>query len=153
MGEKRRPTAVSDILETVFRGHPLERRIREGGVWLVWDDAVGEQISSKAQPAKLNEGVLTVHVSSAPWLQQLTFLKEEIRKKVNDRLGQEIVKEIFLKAGRLPKRETAPAATRRPRPATPDDKERVATHISDITDADLRSSLESLFLRNLETKQ
>ena len=45
------------------------------------------------------DGVLTVAVASAPWMQQLTFLKKGMIEKLNERLGRELVRDIYLKAG------------------------------------------------------
>ena len=91
MAEKRqrmrRPAAVADLLSAFLRGTPAEARIKEGGIWLVWSDAVGSRIASHAQPCAFRDGILTLSVDSAPWMQQLTYLKQELILKVNGELG------------------------------------------------------------------
>jgi len=42
-----------------------------------------------------------VSVSSGPWMQELSFLKQIMKEKLNQRLGGEIVREIVLKSGRV----------------------------------------------------
>jgi len=106
MTEKRkkmpRPMAISDLLDSAFHGKPAERRLQEGKIWLVWDTAVGRQIAAKARPVSFRDGVLTVAVVSAPWMQQLTFLKKGMIEKINERLCHEMVRDIYLKAGMPP---------------------------------------------------
>ena len=40
-----------------------------------------------------------VNVSSAPWMQQLQFLKPELIEKLNETLGKELVEDIRFKIG------------------------------------------------------
>jgi len=57
--------------------------------------------------------VLAVRVSSAAWMQELQFMKEEIRERLNARLGAELVRDIYFVSGATS--EPSPAA--RPRQA------------------------------------
>jgi hypothetical protein len=146
--------AVSGILGDIFRGKPLEKRLREGKIWQVWDSAVGEQIAAKARPANFRDGVLTVMVSNAPWMQQLSFLKKGIIEKVNTALGEELVREIFLKAGTP---EKLPLETRTPkkpsRPLTSSENELIARETADIADSELREAFANLLAKHLSYKE
>ena len=108
-----RPLAVSGLLAEIFQGSPAEKRLKEGKIWLIWEAVVGAQIAAQAKPAGFRDGVLTVAVASAPWMQQLTYLKKEIVAKLNRRLGTELVKDIYLRAGRRKEAAPEPIATRR----------------------------------------
>jgi hypothetical protein len=153
-GKKSRPVAVSGILGKIFQGQPLEKRLREGKIWQVWDSAVGDQIAAKARPANFRDGVLTVMVSNAPWMQQLNFLKKGIIEKINAALGEEQVREIFLKAGRP---ETLPPEIRTPkkpsRPLTSAENERIARETADIDDSELREAFANLLAKHLSYKE
>jgi predicted nucleic acid-binding Zn ribbon protein len=154
MAEKRvkmpRPMAVSDLLAAAFHGKPAERRLEEGKIWLAWDAAVGRQIAGKARPVGFRDGILTVAVASAPWMQQLTFLKRGMIERLNERLGRDLVQEIYLKAGRP---ETPPAAAKQPlpnpRPLLPEEQERIAVQTGSICDPELRESFRNLLIRHL----
>ncbi len=154
MAEKRkkmhRPAPINALLSGVFQGEPLQERLKEGKIWLVWDAAVGEQIANRAQPASIRNGVLTVVVASSPWMQQLNFLKTGIREKLNSAIGEELVKEIYLKAGR-PERQPAPQQRHPtiPRPLTPAELARIASQTADIENIELREELAGLMARHL----
>jgi predicted nucleic acid-binding Zn ribbon protein len=151
-GKKSHPVAVSGLIDRIFHGKPLEKRLREGRIWTVWDAAVGPQIASKARPVNFRDGVLTVMVSNAPWMQQLTFLKKGLIEKVNDALGEEMVSDMFLKAG-MPERSQEIRPAKKPaRPLTAAETERIARETSDIDDPELREAIASLLAKHLSNK-
>ncbi|HET6419891.1 MAG TPA: DUF721 domain-containing protein [Geobacteraceae bacterium] len=158
MGEKRRkrsqPSAVAGLLDEIFRGKPLEKRLMEGKIWVVWDAAVGVQIAAKARPAGFRDGVLTVAVSNAPWMQQLNFLKKGLIDKINAAVGEELVREIYLRAGRpeRPHREPTPQK-KVSRPLTPEERERITDETSSLDDEELRQAFASLMARHLSNKK
>lgn len=146
------PAPVSDLMATLFRGKPAEKRLEEGKIWLVWDAAVGPQIAVKARPASFRDGVLTISVVSAPWMQQLTFLKKTILEKLNERLGRELVRDIYLKAGMPqplpPRRQPARTTVRR---LTEQESCRIGEETAAITDPELREAFVRVLTRALET--
>jgi len=77
----------------------MKSKIEDCKVFEIWDDTVGEKIASKTEPQSIKKNVLKVSVSDHAWLQQLQFLKEEIREKLNKRLGKEVVDSIFFQYG------------------------------------------------------
>ncbi len=153
-GKKSQPVAVAGLIDEIFRGKPLEKRLREGRIWQVWDRAVGAQIAAKARPANFRDGVLTVMVSNAPWMQQLNFLKKGIIGKINAALGEEMVREIFLKAG---KPQTPAPEVRTPkkpsRPLNAAENERITLETADIVDPELREAFAHLLAKHLSYKE
>lgn len=145
-----RPATVADLLAVVFSGTPTEKRLKEGKIWLVWDSAVGKQIAGRARPVSFRDGTLTVAVESAPWMQQLTFLKKGIMEKLNARLGEEVVREIYLKAGKpeqVPSRKMPGKCCARPLLA--EERQKIAEQTDSVTDPDLREALAELLARHL----
>ncbi len=145
-----RPQEVSALLASVFGGTPAARLLREIVIWQVWDDVVGPQVARRARPAAIRDGVLTVTVASGPWLQQLTFLKGEIIAQLNEKVGEELVREIYLKAGN-PRQVKPPAAPEPPlqHPLTDGEKEAIARQTATIKDEELRSLVAGLLMRHM----
>lgn len=147
-----RPAPVADLLAAVFHGTPTEKRLKEGKIWMVWESAVGLQIAERAKPVGFRDGTLTVAVSSAPWMQQLTFLKKGIMEKLNAQLGEELIRDIYLKAGKIePGKLEAQSARRSPRPLSAKDMQKIAEQTDPITDPELRKTIETLLKKHLET--
>lgn len=153
MAEKRprmpRPAAVSGLLAAVLRGTPAESRLKEGAIWQIWDKTVGKQIADRARPLAIRDGVLTVAVSSAPWMQQLTFLKKGIVEKLNKALGEQLVRDIYLKAG-LPAAPPPPAkqSGSKPRPLTAAEQKFIEEQAASVADPELRDALKSLLAKH-----
>jgi len=107
-----RPSPVGDILQTVLKRVDSEQQLRAYDIWLFWNDEVGEAIARRAQPARFRNGVLFVTVSTHAWMQELQFLKETLRDRLNARLGADLVRDIFFVSGTVdapPAAEEAPA--------------------------------------------
>lgn len=94
-----------------------DKRLEVYRVWTFWDEEVGEAIAARAEPAGFRAGVLSVRVNSAAWTQELQFMKDTIRERLNARLGQKLIRDIYFVSGSVSRRETRPleeAATSRP---------------------------------------
>jgi predicted nucleic acid-binding Zn ribbon protein len=148
-----RPLAVGDLLATVFSGTPTERRLSEGKIWLIWDSAVGEQIAAKARPVSFRDGTLTVAVVSAPWMQQLSFLKKHIVEQVNQSLGRDLVREIYLKAVRAKAVPPQPKTAEKPRRQLTESEIRlIAEQTASVKDPELREAFTRILARDREAR-
>ena len=88
---------IRGVLGRVLRNLGIEKKVKEGRVFRVWDKEVGKKIATHTHPLKIKRGKLFVAVTDSSWLQELSFLKEKIIKKINKRMGEEVVKDIFFK--------------------------------------------------------
>lgn len=148
----KRPAPVSDLLGAFLRGTPAEKRLSEGRIWLVWDEAVGARIALHAQPAAFRDGTLTLSVDSAPWMQQLTYLKRELITKVNEALDEDLVQEIYMKAGQIRKPAAAIAAPRKRRELSAEELALIKEQAESVTDPELRAVFERLIKRDRENR-
>ncbi|HRN36353.1 MAG TPA: DUF721 domain-containing protein, partial [Flavobacteriales bacterium] len=62
----------------------------------LWDDLVGGMVARHTVAVKLRKGTLFVKVDSAPLRQELTFMREALAEKVNQRLGRTVVEKVQL---------------------------------------------------------
>ena len=74
-------------------------KLEENAVLKFWPKAVGEQIAVQTQPDSLRGGTLFVKATSSVWVQQLHFMKDEIRQKLNELAGKDAIKEIRFTVG------------------------------------------------------
>ncbi|WP_298267885.1 DUF721 domain-containing protein [Geobacter sp.] len=145
-----RPRPVADLLADALHGKPAEKRLREGRIWLNWHGAVGPQIAGHAQPISFRDGVLTVAVASAPWMQELNFLKRTIAERLNVLIGEPLVQEIYLKTGKVdPPRPPEPPPPLPLRELIPAERDRVAAEAAAIEDPELRAAFARLMSRHL----
>jgi len=98
---------IGEILSSAFRKRGLGGRLEENAILKLWPKAVGAQIAAQTEPECLRSGTLFVKTTSSVWVQQLHFMKDDIRNKLNDLGGKTAVKEIHFTVGLSPSRAKA----------------------------------------------
>jgi hypothetical protein len=91
--------SIGEVLFSILKKKGMTSKIEENAILKLWPKAVGQQIASKTQPDSLRNGTLFVKTISSVWVQQLHFIKEEIRGKLNDLAGKSAIKEIRFLVG------------------------------------------------------
>jgi predicted nucleic acid-binding Zn ribbon protein len=112
----RRPERVNDALQHVLQRIDPDRRLE---LFRVWATEVGAAVAARATPAGFRDGILSVRVNGATWMQELQFAKETIRQRLNQRLGSEVVRDVYFVSGGG--ESTPPAPTRKATPADVED--------------------------------
>jgi hypothetical protein len=105
MGPPSKPSALGETLQRVLKRIDPDKRLEVYRLWTFWAEEVGEAIASRAEPAGFRAGVLSVRVSSASWTQELQFMKDTIRERLNARLGEELIRDIYFVSGSVVRRE------------------------------------------------
>ncbi len=91
--------SIGEVLFSVLKKRGMTSKLEENALVKLWPKAVGPQIASKTQPDCLRNGTLFVKTISSVWVQQLHFIKEEIRSKLNELSGKSSIKEIRFLVG------------------------------------------------------
>lgn len=92
----------------------LRRDLDDYRIFEAWERVVGDQIARNAQPVRLDAKRLVVNVKSAVWMQELSLLREDIRRRINEWMGRELVQDLFLVLGPPHDDEPKPRPPRTP---------------------------------------
>ncbi len=111
------PTGVADVLGGLLKKVDPDQALRVYSIWNFWTDEVGDVIARRAQPTGFRDGALFVTVETHSWMQELRFMKDAIRERLNARLGADLVRDIVFVSGSV----AAPPADPEPAPAVPPD--------------------------------
>jgi predicted nucleic acid-binding Zn ribbon protein len=120
-------------------------------VWEVWERAVGPEVAKRTSPISLRRGTLLVAVATAPWMQQLSFLRENIRDSVNQAMGHALVRDIRFRLGEVERGNPSSGAP--PSPpwlAEPIDAATLASidqEVSAIADPEIREAVRRARVR------
>lgn len=79
--------SLGEIVDGLMREQVFSRGMPVAQLASRWPEIVGIRMAEQTAPAALDEGILTVEVSSGPWGAQATFLHEEIKRKADEALG------------------------------------------------------------------
>jgi len=99
-GRKNRPfpfVTLSAALQGAVNTPVLKRRLNAIPIAQEWRAIVGEEVAEHVQPSALDKGILTLESDSSVWRQQINFEKKDLLKKIQTRVGVDIIKEIRIK--------------------------------------------------------
>lgn len=87
-------TSLRDILSNLMGDAKLPFNPNDAFIWKFWDEIVGSAIAKHAQPTWIKDGRLRVKVTDPIWLQELGFVGDDIKEKINKKLGRKAVERI-----------------------------------------------------------
>lgn len=153
---KSYPTGVSNILKAVLANKNLDKKIEDCKVFEIWDDVVGEKLAGRTEPVLLQKDVLKVAVSDHGWMQQLQFMKEEIKERLNDRLGRPVVGQLFFQIGEIHEKEVkAPPIAEELKKINLTSKEEkdVEKRLKGLVDGEVKEALRHVMEQDIKRKK
>ena len=92
-------STIQDVLQSFLKDAGLKQsRGLVANVFRAWEAAVGREFVKRARPVRFHRGELTIEVASSALLHELvSFTGEELRHRVNDNLGREMVHRMIFK--------------------------------------------------------
>jgi hypothetical protein len=132
---RRSPSPLGVLLEGA-----RDASARAGGVVIdrvTWQRVVGTRIASRTEPGRLRSGVLTVHVATPAWAQELSFFTAEMLARLKGLgLGVSSLRfQVRPVTANLLRRATAPALPRAELPAA------VVERLAHVKDPALRAAI------------
>ena len=94
-------TSIKDILKGILAGSNLKFNPADAEIWEIWDEVVGQAIAEQAQPSNITQKKLWVRVAEPIWLQELEFVADTIKEKLNDKLGRKAIEKVIFRLGSL----------------------------------------------------
>lgn len=87
-----RPLAA--ILPEVLRGLRLEEAAAGWRAVADWPALAGERIAKRTRAVAFRDGVMTIEVEGSAWMHELGFLKRELVRRANQRVGANVVRDV-----------------------------------------------------------
>lgn len=86
----------SEVLQSLFEnGHQsLSAQFLRWKLWMKWREVVGTSIADHSEPVAYYRGTLYVWVTSSAWMQQMHFLKDQIKATIEHKFHPTFVKNI-----------------------------------------------------------
>jgi hypothetical protein len=106
----RQLVPIGEILDAALKRRGMAVKREETAVFKLWPRATGPQIALQTRPDGWRAGILFVRAASSVWVQQLHFMKEDIRQKLNSLAGKAVVRDIHFTVGHIAAAETGPGA-------------------------------------------
>ncbi len=95
--KKTYPRLVGDILTDMITRAGLAPDIKRSSAVSLWPEIVGPSIAAYTRRISMtDDGVMHVFIASAPLKEELGYARENLRQRINEALGEEIVTNIAI---------------------------------------------------------
>ncbi len=94
---KKNTEELSDALKRYLKAMKVDHKLLEIQVVKNWHEFVGGYMAQATKNIYIENGVLFVQLYSAVVRNELMMIREPLRQKINEKMGQEIVREIVLR--------------------------------------------------------
>jgi predicted nucleic acid-binding Zn ribbon protein len=95
--EKSNTQKIGEVIRAYLKESGLEKPLKERELVQSWESLLGRSVARATSRIYLKEGKLIVHLTSSVVRNELFMLQEEIRRKLNEAAGEEMVREILLR--------------------------------------------------------
>jgi len=96
MSRKNEQT-LQEAMKAMLNEYKLASQLNETRVKSLWGRVMGKTISTYTSEVAVRKNILYITILSAPLRQELSYAKETIRKRLNEELGEEYVKEVVIR--------------------------------------------------------
>lgn len=142
------PACGWGLMKPALRRLKLDKMVESYLALRAFDLVYGGVVRHRARAERYARKILYIRAESSAWVQELSFLKEEILKKLNRTTGGLEIKDLRFTVGpinELPTWEAPPPAPLPERePYAPDP--RVAGALTQVSDDELRDCLAALYI-------
>jgi len=94
---KQNEQSLQEVLHEILKKYNLERRFEQAEVADIWNKTLGPSVANQTKRVVLKNGVLTVYIDSSLVKHELNMLKGRLVASLNETMGKEVVKEIFIR--------------------------------------------------------
>lgn len=89
--------SLGDALKSFLKNSRLKGSLQALQIEEVWEKLMGKTIAKYTDKIQIHGHTLYINTNMAPLKQELLYQKETILKRVNEALGENVVKEVVIK--------------------------------------------------------
>ena len=94
---KSNTQSISSVLKSYVRENHLERKLNELDLIKSWEEVMGKLVARYTGNIYIQNSTLFVETTSPVVRNELLMMKEEIRVRLNEVVGEELIKTIIFR--------------------------------------------------------
>lgn len=94
----RKPQSMNQLLKEFMKKVPHQTELKRGMVLHLWPSVVGDRISSVSKNLHFEGNKLVLNIENEAWRHEIFTNRFSIMKKLNEKVGSQVVKEIIIRA-------------------------------------------------------
>lgn len=88
---------IKAVIKAFLKETGIEPRVKEYELINSWNEVVGGMIASRTKKVEIKNGRMIVYLKSPVVRNELMMLRESLRERLNEKAGEELIKEIILR--------------------------------------------------------
>jgi predicted nucleic acid-binding Zn ribbon protein len=92
--KERVPEPMHHVIDALIATLGIKQKLDAYGIIPLWPGIVGPQVAKVTDVERIENGVLYIHVTNAPWRSELTFRRKEILQKIQQTMNGDVIKDI-----------------------------------------------------------
>lgn len=88
---------LAEVIREYVREMKMEGKLKEADIVNSWKSLMGKTIARYTSNIYISKGILFVEINSSVVKNELIMLREEIRQRLNESAGEEIITKIVFK--------------------------------------------------------
>jgi len=98
MNEKKRSKndeKVGEIIDKLFRAYGLSDKMKEMDIINAWEEMMGKAVSNRTEKIFVSNKVLHIKLNSSVMRDELSYGKQVIIERVNQKAGMEMITDVW----------------------------------------------------------
>lgn len=96
MIKKTNDQPLGEVLDQWLKTYKYKSKLNQTRVTDAWKKMMGPTISGYTQKVYIRKEVLYIKIEAASLRQELNYAKDKIKKNLNERLGDELIKDVVV---------------------------------------------------------
>ncbi len=88
---------LSEVLKEYRSEMNIDRKLKEVNLLNSWEHIAGRAIAKRTSKVYLKDGKLFIYLTSPVVRSELSMAKESLKERLNEKAGEELIKEIILR--------------------------------------------------------
>lgn len=88
---------MKEAIDQLLDSYRLKGKVNEKRLVAAWQELMGKKIAQHTRKLYISNNKLFLTIDSAPLKQELSFAKNKIVELVNEKLGENVVKDVVIK--------------------------------------------------------
>lgn len=89
--------SIGDLLNDFVRENKFGNKLKEAQAIECWNEIFGKQMGQYIRSVHLSKGVLVAEITSSVVRAELMMHREELRRQINEKMGEMVVTKIVLR--------------------------------------------------------
>ena len=91
---RRNTETLKEVIEQYLRAVGADKRLKEIRLSKQWEEIMGRSIAMRTEKIEIRNGIFHIKINSSVVKHELSMIKQELIKKLNDTAGEKLVNDI-----------------------------------------------------------